>query len=341
MKTNNTLRRDQETAYHYFIRNVTQLIKNQFGISIERVSPVNEPENIFAPWEHTDMSPDQLCSMVNTFNDSLISICPENSYFWVSEIYSESGKGTGRPTCADACQIFGTHGYTLNVDFTSTNNFKAYYDLTAYERKTTQQKPIWQTEVSSTFDNYETEEMQEAIDLAFNIANFLGVTCIQRYYFWYSYTLGASGESLTWGQYNGSLKLPKKYYAYKHNTLASQATPGPMKVTSCGPETSSKVKCIKYGEHRAVFSNNVDSNVTVNWKGAVQCISGSLCCTTNDADWGCDGNVVNATSILPSKSVCSCEIKEASLPGDSSTAKYFNVSIILLPITLIIAIILR
>lgn len=50
-----TLNVTQENEYHYFIRNVTALIKSQFNIEIERVSPINEPENIFATWEHTDM----------------------------------------------------------------------------------------------------------------------------------------------------------------------------------------------------------------------------------------------------------------------------------------------
>ncbi len=51
----NTLPVEQEINFLYFIRNVTALIKTKFDITIERVSPVNEPENIFAEWEHTRM----------------------------------------------------------------------------------------------------------------------------------------------------------------------------------------------------------------------------------------------------------------------------------------------
>lgn len=50
-----TLLVSEENNYHYFIRNITSLIKNQFNITIERVSPINEPENIFGTWEHTNM----------------------------------------------------------------------------------------------------------------------------------------------------------------------------------------------------------------------------------------------------------------------------------------------
>lgn len=48
-----TLLVEKEKDYHYFIRNITELMKSRFNITIERVSPINEPENIFAPWEHT------------------------------------------------------------------------------------------------------------------------------------------------------------------------------------------------------------------------------------------------------------------------------------------------
>lgn len=55
MKNGNKLPVNQETNFHYFIRNTTDLIKTQFNLTIEKVSPVNEPENIFAQWEHTEM----------------------------------------------------------------------------------------------------------------------------------------------------------------------------------------------------------------------------------------------------------------------------------------------
>jgi O-glycosyl hydrolase len=80
-----TLLIEEEPNYHFYLKNITTLMKQQFNLDVEAVSPVNEPENIFAPWEHTNMSPQQLCRMVRDFNDSLVSICPENSYFWISE----------------------------------------------------------------------------------------------------------------------------------------------------------------------------------------------------------------------------------------------------------------
>lgn len=53
--TSHTLPVEQETNFHHFIGNITQLIKNQFNITIETVSPINEPENFLAAWEHTLM----------------------------------------------------------------------------------------------------------------------------------------------------------------------------------------------------------------------------------------------------------------------------------------------
>lgn len=61
--TTNTLPVDQETNFHFFIRNVTALIKTRFNITIEDVSPVNEPENFFASWEHTRMVSTNKCSL--------------------------------------------------------------------------------------------------------------------------------------------------------------------------------------------------------------------------------------------------------------------------------------
>lgn len=80
-----TLLISEEANYLHFLKNVTKLMKDEFDISIERISPVNEPENVFAVWEHTSMTPQQLCRMVHDFNDPLVSVCPENSYFWISE----------------------------------------------------------------------------------------------------------------------------------------------------------------------------------------------------------------------------------------------------------------
>lgn len=59
--TSHTLPFDQETNFHYFIGNVTQLIEKQFNIAIEKVSPINEPENFLASWEHTVMVSHMKC----------------------------------------------------------------------------------------------------------------------------------------------------------------------------------------------------------------------------------------------------------------------------------------
>ncbi|KAJ6627321.1 hypothetical protein Bhyg_16539, partial [Pseudolycoriella hygida] len=180
-----------ETAYLYFIRNITEIMKKDFNIEIEKVSPVNEPENVFAPWDHTFMSPLQLCRIIKSYNDSLISVCPENSWISVTNAYYNI------LGCNQPCHIKATHSYALNTDLTSSNFKLAYYDLSRYYYRGTS-GPLWMTEVCSTFLDSDTNEMNEALDFATNIVNFVGATCVQRYYFYYAYTNGHSGESLIW-----------------------------------------------------------------------------------------------------------------------------------------------
>jgi len=176
---------ENEIQYLYYIRNITKIIKDKYGITIEKISPINEPENVFATWDHTNMSPTQLCKMIHDFQDPLISLCPENSYFWVSDWYKDFEVNS--VNCSTVCPIHVTHAYAPNLDSTSPNFPLAYYDLTEYsERGTT--KPIWMTEVSSTWHEADKNQMKEALDLSTNIANMIGSTCIQRYYFWYAYT---------------------------------------------------------------------------------------------------------------------------------------------------------
>jgi len=333
MKNNesHTLRREFETPYLHFITNITSLMKSTFNLTIERVSPVNEPENMFATWDHTNMIPEQLCSMVKRFDSPLVSICPENSYFWVSELYSAVGTGTNVTTCNDACEVFGTHAYALNTDVLSPNRFTAYYDLTAYQRHPQNQKPIWMMEVSSTYnyDHYFNHQMQEALDLSINIANFVGVTCIQRYYFWLSYTFGASGESLIWGNDDGTLYLPKKYFAYKHFTLASHHAAekelSKPKVSRCDPAEYKDVRCTQFGSSTAVISNNLEASVKFEWKGQPSCDLQTICCTTNNEDWKCSSSE-EVFDTIPPKSVCSCDIKNLSSPSSTITSQLSSTS---------------
>lgn len=44
---------EYETTYLYFLKNITQILQRDYNIAIEKISPVNEPENLFAPWDHT------------------------------------------------------------------------------------------------------------------------------------------------------------------------------------------------------------------------------------------------------------------------------------------------
>ncbi len=116
-----------------------------------------------------------------------------------------------------------------------------------------------------------------------------------------AYTLGSSGESLIWGNSDGSLTFPKKYFAFKHFTLA--AAGGTQRVTKCGQNDLPQVPCLKFGEHTAVFVNTLNS--TVHWDNVVECVKGSFCCTSEENDWFCSEN--DGTEVQP-RTICSCKL---------------------------------
>lgn len=291
---------EYETAFLHFIRNVTALIKRDFDIEIEKVSPVNEPENVFAPWDHTNMAPLQICRIIKNFNDSLISVCPENSWFSVTNAYYNI-LGCNRP-----CEIKATHAYALNTDLASPNFKLGYYDLVSYRYRGTT-GPLWQTEVCSTYLDSDKNEMNEALDLGINIVNFVGVTCVQRYYFYYVYTKGNSGESLIWGNEEGDLYLPKKFFVYKLFVSASKTTHGPSEVSACEKQNPLSIKnmpCIQFGDVDRVLVNKETSEKQLK---VDEC--NSLCCVTESYDFIC----VQDTQHVPSKSVCHCTLNVTSV----------------------------
>jgi hypothetical protein len=180
--------------------------------------------------------------------------------------------------------------------------------------------------------------MKEALDLASNIVNFVGTTCVQRYYFWQMYTNGASGESLIWGRLSHknknnnsqefSLYNSKKYFGFRHFTLGSKG--GPKKVLECEiiQERETSVTCLKFSNPGG--KNNVTTSVIifVN-KGSdhfrvegVECLEESfLCCTTQEMDWNC----VNGKEILlPKKGICSCKIGFNLRESYVATKSVFN-----------------
>ncbi len=185
--------------------------------------------------------------MVDDFNDLVISVCPESSHFTISVNFAT----ISTPQCLDSCEIFATHAYRLSLDENGLP--KAHYDLTRHERPFNSSISIWQTEVCSTYDKAEDNQMNEALDLAINIANFVGYTCVQRYYYWYSYTLNPSGESLIWGTTSGHLTFPKKYFAYKHFTLAAHG--GSKTVMKYDPMTG--FTYLTFGNSKTVFVNTL------------------------------------------------------------------------------------
>lgn len=329
-----------EIPYLHYLKNVTSLIHSQFNISIENISPVNEPENVFAVWDHTNMLPAQLCRIIHDYNDPLISICPENSYFWVSRIYDTFTSTDSSFNCSHYCQIMATHAYALNVE-----KLLAYYDLVKYPNRGTT-RPIWQTEVSSTYTDASKTEMGEALDLAENIINFVSITCIQRYYFWYSYTNGSSGESLIWGKDNGTtLYLPKKYFVYKLFISASNTlNNGPVKVNSCDfpasipvavssahPSSSPQDEitagndfaCIQFGNVDRVLLNKESNSREILDKQECS----SLCCTTETEDFICSSTETPGHTVIPARSVCHCilQVRETNSLAISTltNSKYF------------------
>lgn len=210
-------------------------------------------------------------------------------------------------------------------DYWSPYRLYAYYDPGKYSRFTS--KPIWLTEVSSTFPRLPTvaNQLKEGLDLATNIVNFVGTSCVQRYYFWSMYTDSDSGESLIWGNFSENSTLagdhvfyyPKTYHIYKHFTKASFG--GDKYIKDCkirlDPISSSNSQeeqlCLKFADKInntsiTVFLNKGDDHVKL--EGASCVSSSTLCCTAQEFDWWCTA-VDDEPIILPKKSVCSCQTR--------------------------------
>lgn len=218
-------------------------------------------------------------------------------------------------------------------DYWSPYRFYAYYDPGVYTRFS--RKPIWMTEVSSTFPRIPTvaNQLKEGLDLAAHITNFVGTTCVQRYYFWSMYTDGDSGESLIWGNFNqsslhshsgnpiSSLYYPKTYHVYKHFTKASYG--GDKSIIDCKVTRSdhrshlakTEQLCLIFHDKivnrsTTVFVNRANESMRLN---ETNCVTNSpLCCTTLEFDWWCINSQGirdkdDASIVLPKKSVCSCQ----------------------------------
>ena len=253
-----------------------------------------------------NMDAAQLCRMISTFNDSLISLCPENSYFWITQLFVNYTDHESGIKCLDSCKVIASHAYSLNIDFSSKNFGLAAYDLGSYVNSYGN-KPIWQTEVSSTYLSPEDHELEEGLSFATNIINFLGTTCVERYYFWLAYSNGPSGESLIWGYpATGKLYFPKKYYIYNHFTNASMASlqkNSSVRIKSCITDNNSVnepvAPCLHFDSTTTVFVNNAKRVVKLPDSTDCSC---SLCCTTDRVDISCHFRKRE----LPSKSVCTC-----------------------------------
>jgi len=261
------------------------------------------------------MDPSQLCRMVTNFNDPLVSLCPENSYFWMTEIYLKYKNLRRGIDCLDACKTVATHAYALSSNSSSSTYGLAYYDLETYPNPFTghhQHRPrsIWMTEVSSTYPHAAETQLDEGLDLATNIINFLGITCVERYYYWSAFTTTPSGESLIWentedGMEASLLRFPKKYYIYNHFTNASSRIGPGAKVKSC--DETGYVRppgaCLTFRnpqESVTVFLNRADNVLVLD--SHLKCPCG-ICCTTQESDLAC--NVTNRKE-LPPRSVCTC-----------------------------------
>jgi len=226
--------------------------------------------------------------------------------------------------CSFYCDVKATHGYSLNLDFTSENYLSAYYDLKDNNIRATN-NPIWMTEVSSTYGKADENQMTEALDMATNILNFLGITCVQRYYYWSAYTKGYSEESLIWGDDDGNLILPKKFFVYKLFVNASNTLRGPVEVNQCNldlrpSQSSYKVFLISESKGNQLSRSRIVKNlgclqfgdgdrVIVNKEREAKQLNENecklLCCTTEADDIICTESS-DETNIIPARSVCQC-----------------------------------
>uniref|UniRef100_T1K012 Glucosylceramidase n=1 Tax=Tetranychus urticae TaxID=32264 RepID=T1K012_TETUR len=274
---------EYEEAYYYYITNVTQLIKDQFNLTIDRISMANEPENLIASWDECTMPANQLCRLAQTYDDPIISLCPENAWFSVSKIYlNYSYHGIN---CRRACRTVVSHGYTLSLNPLFWGS--VYYDTKEYPEDV--ESPTWITEISSTRILAQYSQMTEAIDFSTSIINFVGITCVQRFYYWLAFTTFPSGESLIWYDVTrNKIVLPKKYYALRHFTMASFDNSGHRFICSTNSylclQFTSKTVYVNKGYDKEQINNLCD-----------------LCCTTDDHDYRC-----TASNVLPPRSICSC-----------------------------------
>uniref|UniRef100_T1KFI1 Glucosylceramidase n=1 Tax=Tetranychus urticae TaxID=32264 RepID=T1KFI1_TETUR len=288
------LKSSYEWKYYNYLKNITQQIKHTFGLNIGPISLINEPENVFAPWEHTVMGPRQLCRLIDMYKDELLSVCPENSYFWITKLYLNYRDIS--TNCYSSCSIISTHGYYVNTNLLSSNRFQVYYDTG--QNKHSYDKPIWMTEICSTLPGTKNS-IQEAIDLGVSIVNFIGHTCVTRYYYWLAFTLFPSGESLIWltpktnaTGIQQTLFFPKKYFAYRHFTRAS--FPGNRRVRQCSTDS---FYCLTFDNNYVFVNNQQDKAIKLKYEVP-------LCCTTRENDWICGRYV----GLIPPKSICSVDL---------------------------------
>jgi len=107
---------------------------------------------------------------------------------------------------------------------------------------------------------------------------------------------------LIWGDDQGNLQLPKKYYAYRHFTHAStKDVSTPLHLRRCDEWSTAKgVLCVSFGDKNAVFVNARDAlRPYIDMKGS-KC--SELCCTTSSQDYSCSDQM----NWIPPGSVCSC-----------------------------------
>lgn len=275
-----------EQSYYYYLKNVTSMVQKRFGLKIDQISITNEPENLIATWDECPMSPNQLCRLMRTYNDPLMQMCPENAWYPVSQLYRDYRFGL--VDCRSACSIISSHGYELSLN--PLHNFgTVYYDLNVYSED--KQSPVWITEISSTRASSESKQMDEAIDMSISIVNFVGTTCVQRFYYWYAFTDTPSGESLIWlDQSTNQLFLPKKYFAYRHFTQASY---GSIDRVDCS--VSGYYYCLQFKPNgKSIWVNSSSKEKEI----GSPC---NLCCTSADYDSSC-----SETNTLPPRSICSC-----------------------------------
>uniref|UniRef100_T1KJA5 Glucosylceramidase n=1 Tax=Tetranychus urticae TaxID=32264 RepID=T1KJA5_TETUR len=284
MKNNaRNLKAEYEKAYYYYLTNVTRLVKDKFNLTIDRISIANEPENVFATWDQCVMPANQLCRLIQTYDDPMISLCPENSWFPVSKVYLNYSDQN--INCRRACRTFVSHGYMLSLNPSYWGS--VYYDTTIYPED--RKSPTWITEISSTRREAQLDEIGEAIDMSKSIINFVGITCVQRYYYWLAFTSFPSGESLIW--FDSTTKrpsLPKKYFAFRHFSVASSHPSGYRSICS-----SSGYLCLKFTTKTVYVNPGYLKKKITNI-----C---DLCCTTGDYNYRCMDS-----DTLPARSVCSC-----------------------------------